>query len=666
LTTIPKILRVVWGKQNGYVCLSTRKVDAQGHINFKDHLFKWPEERDNIPDLINTYKEDHDIYWAPMVFSQRRRKSEFSTDCPYLWADLDPRSPHSCLTEPSIAWESSPGRYQAIWLLDQAINPVDHDELNKRMTYAEKADKSGWDLTQVLRLPDTTNHKYVEKPTVKLMWLKKTYYEPNELAETLPATDLNPLIEINDLDIEFNDLKEMVWPYRHILGDKLWTLLFTPDSQVKEGDRSDRLWELESRLIESGVPVVEVIKIAKASPWNKYRGRPDEDKRILLEVLKVESNVKTSPIVIPGTNDKMGWVNYSKFLGQRMVGPGWLIENIWANNSHGMIAGEPKTYKSIISTEIAVSVASGYPMWDRFKVMRTGAVLLIQEENAPWVVQDRLIKVAHSKDLLRGSVKQVENKSGKLFITFPKELPIKILNNWGFDLTTTEHRLMLERMIAKIKPALLILDPLYLMLGRLDDNSAQDLRETLNWMLKLKTEYGLSIIILHHWNKGGASGRGGQRMLGSTTFHAWVESAMYTSIRDVETNYVTIEREFRSFMKPDVLTMGVKMSEPGEEPDYQVVLNKTKELVKKGDHESLLDLLAVHGTLTSKELETAGGGYSSPGMKKVMKALATKGYVKEVSGKRGRGGPTVYTITDEGRKHLKEEEEVKENEQSGI
>jgi hypothetical protein len=626
-------------------------------------LFKWPEEKDNIPKLIDTYKEDHDIYWAPMVFNKARRKSEYSTDCPYLWADLDPRSPQKCQIEPSIAWESSPGRYQAIWLLDEPISPGDHDELNKRLTYAERADKSGWDLTQVLRLPGTTNHKYVEKPSVKLMWLKKNYYEPQDLADRLPDVNQNSLIDINELDIEFNNLRETVWPYRSILGDKLWQLLFTPESQIKEGERSDRLWELESRLIESGVPVVEVIKIAKACPWNKYRGRNDEDKRILLEVLKVEENVKSSPIITPNNARGSSWVNYDRFLGQRMVGPGWLIQNVWANRSHGMIAGEPKTYKSIISTEIAVSVASGLPMWDQFKVDRTGPVLIIQEENPPWVVQDRLIKVASSKDLLRGQVKTVQGARDKLFITFPKSLPIKILNNWGFNLTLTEHRTMLERMLDKVKPVLLILDPLYLILGDTDDNSAQDLRDTLNWLLHLKIVYGCGIMILHHWNKGGGSGRGGQRMLGSTTFHAWVDSAIYTSIRNVETNDITIEREFRSFMKPDKLIMGIKMSEPGKEPEYHVTLNKSTELVEKGDHAGFLELLATNGSMTSKEMEAAAG-YSSPGMKKTMKTLANKGYLRITPGKKGRGEATVYTITELGRQRVeqgdsKEEEDAK-------
>lgn len=650
---LPKILRVVWGDQEGHVFLTTKKPGDKK--SWSEHPFYWPDDKAKIARFIERNYEDLDLYWAPMVFSDSQRTSGNSTPCSYLWADLDPVSPHKCVPKPSIAWESSPGRYQAIWFLEEEITPSDHDELNKRLTYSVGADKSGWDLTQVLRLPGTINHKYVEKPPVKLMWLKRNTYEPQELADQLPPVGINNLIDVDELDIEFNDLREVVWPYRKVLGDKLWELLFTPNSEISEGERSDRLWELEARLIERGIPVTEVLQIAKACPWNKYKGRNDENKRLLVEILKVEKKVRNSPIVT-ATEDKMPWATYSNMMGKNMVGPGWLIEGIWANNSHGMIAGEPKTYKSIISTEIAVSVASGRPMWDTYKVHRSGKVLIIQEENAPWVVKDRFTKVSNGKDLLRGQVKHIDPRKGIYHVKWPEDLPIKILNNWGFDLTQQEHRLMLEEEIDKTRPVLVILDPLYLMLGKLDDNSAQELRETLAWFLQLKNEYRFSLIILHHWNKGGASARGGQRMLGSTTFHAWVESAMYTSIRDPETNEITIEREFRSFVKPDILTMKINMSDPGEEPVYEASIRKLSEVKNtKATKEDLLRYLMNNGMASTNEI-TAFSGYSDEGAKKTLNKFIKEGLVFMKPGKKGRGLGNKYGVTPEGKRFIQDKE----------
>src|SRR3546814_7114824 len=68
--------------------------------------------------------------------------------------------------KPTIAIESSPGRFVGIWVLD---GPMD-EELNRRLTYHVGADHGGWDLTQVLRFPGTKNYKYRSQPKVRTMW----------------------------------------------------------------------------------------------------------------------------------------------------------------------------------------------------------------------------------------------------------------------------------------------------------------------------------------------------------------------------------------------------------------------------------------------------------------------------------------------------------------
>jgi hypothetical protein len=102
------------------------------------------------------------------------------------------------------------------------------------------------------------------------------------------------------------------------------------------------------------------------------------------------------------------------------------------------------------------------------------------------------------------------------------------------------------------------------MLGGKDENSAKDLREVLEWFIRLRYAFHTSVIVLHHWNKGGKSERGGQRMLGSVTFHAWVESALYTSILKEENHEIVLDREFRSFVKPNKIDIKFDMGDPGE------------------------------------------------------------------------------------------------------
>ena len=60
---------------------------------------------------------------------------------------------------PSIAWASSDKRYQGLWALDGSEDIKDIELVNKDLTYHIGADKGGWDVTQVLRVPGSPNFK---------------------------------------------------------------------------------------------------------------------------------------------------------------------------------------------------------------------------------------------------------------------------------------------------------------------------------------------------------------------------------------------------------------------------------------------------------------------------------------------------------------------------
>ena len=49
------------------------------------------------------------------------------------------------------------------------------------------ADLSGWDLTQLLRVPSTYNRKYPDVPVVEFAHFSKGSYDPTELAASVPV-----------------------------------------------------------------------------------------------------------------------------------------------------------------------------------------------------------------------------------------------------------------------------------------------------------------------------------------------------------------------------------------------------------------------------------------------------------------------------------------------
>ena len=73
--------------------------------------------------------------------------------------------------------------------------------------------------------------------------------------------------------------------------------------------------------------------------------------------------------------------------------------------SHGIVAGLPKSYKSLVTTDMALSIATGQPFMNKFEVNEKGVgpTLIVQVENTPALLKDRIVKMANNKGLLKGA-----------------------------------------------------------------------------------------------------------------------------------------------------------------------------------------------------------------------------------------------------------------------
>ena len=477
-------------------------------------LVSWKDEKGWHDKALNTVEEAEgflgtlqgDIYFSPTTYSQPHRKKEFVNPSLWLWQDLDAVDPDKIRPRPTVAWESSPGRYQALWKLPEALQGERLEAVNKHLAEAVHADHGSWILTKVLRVPGSVNHKYPEKPKGKLLWTDGPIYKelPQAVSDVLNA----------------------------------------PVS----GDRSNNLWMIEHELAKAGFSIGEIYDLIKDSPWNKYKGRGDEERRLMHEIaLAMKERPKYSGIQLKVDS-------HEDVMSAMMSAPGWLIEGWWTDKSHGIVAGEPKSWKSTLAMDAAVSVSSGQPFLGKYPVHHPGPVIIVQNENADWIVKSRMAAISIHRGL-GGSILPAAGNTWS--ITWPRPLPIYYINNQAFSMTNSEHRTMLEELIREVKPVLVIFDPLYLMFDG-DVNSAKDLNPALNWLLWLRNTYQLAIMLIHHWRKNqGSTKRGGQRMLGSTTLHGWVESAWYVQSGEE----IEIEREFRAAQMPDRIKLAMSLGE---------------------------------------------------------------------------------------------------------
>lgn len=217
---------------------------------------------------------------------------------------------------------------------------------------------------------------------------------------------------------------------------------------------------------------------------------------------------------------------------------GWLVEGLWAAQGVGVIGGAPKSCKTWLALDLAVSVASSTPALGRFAVVQPGPVLLYAAEDAPAHVQQRLDGVASARglDLCR--------------------LEIRLILAPSLRLDTTRDRARLRKTLDEERPRLLILDPL-VRLHQADENSAAEMSSLLGELRALQRSHELAVLLVHHLRKNALRAPDGQALRGSGDLHAWGDSNLYLRRRDTSLR-LTIEHRSAPSPEPCSLELALE------------------------------------------------------------------------------------------------------------
>jgi hypothetical protein len=188
--------------------------------------------------------------------------------------------------------------------------------------------------------------------------------------------------------------------------------------------------------------------------------------------------------------------------------PRWLIEGLWADQAVGILGGEPKSCKTFLALDMAVSIASGAACMGRFQPLRKAPVLMFPAEDALCVIRQRLEGICAAAN------------------TRLDALPIYVITSHQLLLDLPQDQKLLRQTIAEINPALLILDP-FIRLHRGDENASKEVAPILGYLRRLQRELHVSVLLVHHVRKGSATKRPGQALRGSSDLHGWGDSNLY-------------------------------------------------------------------------------------------------------------------------------------------
>jgi hypothetical protein len=182
------LYRNAFGKP-GTLILSTAHRDAgQKPHGWHDSAFDLTRITvERIAAIIRKETPHREVFFACPIYAGTRRQAAQAIAFPFLYAEHD--KPPLIDLPPTVSLCTSPGHYHDFYLLDRPLGRDAAIDLNRRIAHATGADPSGADGSQVLRLPETYNHKYPDKPLVTVaVWAPDRVFHPEDFAR-LPAPD---------------------------------------------------------------------------------------------------------------------------------------------------------------------------------------------------------------------------------------------------------------------------------------------------------------------------------------------------------------------------------------------------------------------------------------------------------------------------------------------
>lgn len=162
-----RFLTSIWGLEdhNLYALVVVQTDPGTDDAKWHDFGFKWPKgQAAAVRRIFEAESAGANVYICPALFTKPERRREHVAGSYVLWMDSDGNAPQEfdgAVPTPSMRVQTSHERHvHDYWLLEDFLTDVDSLETaNRSITAYFEADASGWDASQLLRPPGTTNRK---------------------------------------------------------------------------------------------------------------------------------------------------------------------------------------------------------------------------------------------------------------------------------------------------------------------------------------------------------------------------------------------------------------------------------------------------------------------------------------------------------------------------
>lgn len=389
--------------------------------------------------------------------------------------------------EPSINVFSGHG-FQCYWLLKEPYEVTDINYIEnilKNINETIGGDSGTHDISRILRLPNTYNTKDRNNPKkVEIVKFKpdlrygitdfKNYKEPDRIidkkeiihfSDNLPQVDIEKINispEIKTLIIDGNNGK---YPSRSEADQSVVNALVKAgyDENTIKAIFSNQKFAISSKYLEKKVSGNNYLSLSieKAKSWQSNKIKSEDIPAIVEPTLITWEELKDGDYPVE-----------------------WLVNELIEKTTVTIAYGESGSAKTWWALDLACCLTSSNKFLKIFEIPKPAKILFITLEDREARIQERM------KELVYGNRYNIFD--GYLAFT-------------GFkDNFNIEKPLLFEKAIQNHQPEIIIVDSLqWTFGGNYIENSSENMKVVMQFYRNLIKKFGVTIILLHHTNKGG-------------------------------------------------------------------------------------------------------------------------------------------------------------------
>lgn len=472
----------LFGGLNGTAYVAV--VNPQDRTDWDLNFFSYPADASRMEKVILDTAAQRDVYLAPVLYKSPGNVDKENVKCSnVVWTEFDGNAPNEddYFTKPSYRVQSSDETRQHVyWRLSEPLYDVNNlEKINKAITFNLAADSSAWDATQVLRPPDTINHKPERNGAkVKVVAGNSIAYD-STIFDQLP--DAPESVDTSNWQLgTLPDPASVVLKYAFSPD---MVLLFNKSADDLK-DRSTALMNLAYGCAEMGMSDAEifVVLLNADDRWGKFKDRKDRNKR-LAHIITIARHKH------PDSDESVGdpyafAFDFVTFL-QTDIEIDWVVEPMLMEQGSMLMVGPSGIGKTQISLRFMIALALGKDFL-HYTITKPRKILFMS------------LEMGHGE--LKKFVETMAKTLGPDDFTLLQENLVIIPHGEKWPLNTPVGQEHLVRMLENYGPDGVFIDSIGSAIqGSINDDEA--VQGYLDFIDRARKKYGCFFWAIHHMRK---------------------------------------------------------------------------------------------------------------------------------------------------------------------